>query len=61
MYTIEAIEANNRDVDDRAFQVVQTWKYACKKPCSVTAYKELTDAFSELGRTDLVELVRLGE
>ena len=60
MYTIEEITADNSGVVDRAFEVVQTWKYACKKPRSVTAYNELTGALSELGREDLVEFVRLG-
>ena len=61
LYTIEAIQANYSNVIDRAFEVVKAWAYSCEKPDSVTAYKKLCGALSELGREDLVDFVRLGE
>ena len=61
MYTIEAIKANNSDEVDRAFEVVKAWVYTCEKPGLVTAYNKLCDALKEIGRSDLVDLVRIGE
>ena len=61
LYTIEAITADNNKVVDRAFEIVKTWRYACKKPGLVTEYYKLRDALSGIGRNDLVEFVRLGE
>ena len=60
-YTIDEIAADNSKVVDRAFLVVQTWKYTYRKPGSVTAYKTLSGALSELKREDLVDFVRSGE
>ncbi|KAK2181795.1 hypothetical protein NP493_375g00019 [Ridgeia piscesae] len=59
-HTLEAIRSDNTAVVDCAFDVLKTWKYACKQPDSVTAYETLCDALSELRRNDLVEYVTLG-
>ena len=61
MYTIEIITADNSKVVNRAFEVVKTWVYTCKKPDSITAYNKLSGALSKLGREDLVDFVKLGE
>ena len=43
------------------FHILTTWKRGKFNPDSMTAFKELCDAFNKMGRADLVRRITIGE
>ena len=58
---IQAIRADNKSVVDCIFTILTTWRDRLSNPGSTAAFKELCDAFTELGKADLVEHITRGE
>ena len=59
--TVEEVEADHEPVTKRGFYMLLKWKQTKMNPDSVETLTELCNALGDLGRVDLVKLVKSGE